>query len=444
MYAQRKGGLVFLTKKQWNPSNIRNLEKVYLAEQKAEHERKMAEQLRRENAEKEEMLQLRQASTGKTSTGLEWMYESVLNSVPQVSAEEYLCGKEVKDLDALRNLNGPAGAGTAAAGDAEDAASAVNERDMMAKVLQDPLLLMKKAEQSRIQAALSNPVKMASIAEEKTAELYAEYTARVAARAKPEKIDRAFQRLCHIVKQDKSGHARMKLERLDRALALSVSAALRKKEQQKAEKSDGRSHHSRRHHHRHHHSEHSSAGVKRPKDEGAAAQDDSAAREAKRQRLEYGDRYGLKTSGSDSLAPRLQVKPEVSDSSESDSSHNHGHRHHRHHSRERADSRGLVNDRQKAMEEVRRQRHMTAGERAAALAQMQAAADKRYAQRPESSARDSASDTDAATAAAVGARGPDERPEFLHGVMSAVYGTDASLEDRLQRNAHRLEHPADE
>lgn len=434
MYAQRKGGLVFLTKKQWNPSNIRNLEKVYLAEQKAEHERKMAEQLRRENAEKEEMLQLRQASTGKTSTGLEWMYESVLNSVPEVSAEEYLCGKEVKDLDALRNLTS-AGAG-AAAGPAGAAAkdSAASERDMMAKVLQDPLLLMKKAEQSRIQAALSNPVKMASIAEEKTAELYAEYAARVAARAKPEKIDRAFQRLCHIVKQDKSGHARMKLERLDRALALSVCAALRKKEQQKAEKRDDRSH---RHHHHSHRDQHSSGGMKRAQDEGTG-EDDSEARELKRQRLEYGDRYGLKTSGSDRLAPRLQVKPEDSGSnSESDSSHSYSH--HRHHPRERAD-RGLVNDRQRAMEEVRRQRHMTAEERAAALAQMQAAADRRYAQRLEGGAHDAAGDA----GAAAGARGPDERPEFLQGVVSAVYGADATLEDRLQRNAHRLEHPADE
>ena len=440
MYAQRKGGLVFLTKKQWNPSNIRNLEKVYLAEQKAEHERKMAEQLRRENAEKEEMLQLRQASTGKTSTGLEWMYESVLNSVPQVSAEEYLCGKEVKDLDALRQQHSAADAG-AAAGDAKDAAGAASERDMMAKVLQDPLLLMKKAEQSRIQAALANPVKMASIAEEKTGELYAEYAARVAAGAKPEKIDRAFQRLCHIVKQDKSGHARMKLERLDRGLALSVSAALRKKEEQKSEKRDEHSHHHHSHHHRSHHRHHSRshspAGMKRPKEEEREEKkdkDDAATREAKRQRREYGDRYGLKTGGSDRLAPRLQVKAEDGGSSASDSGS------HRHHSRERADGGPLVNDRQKAMEGVRRQRRMTADERAAALARMQEAGDRRFAQRLEGGASADA----AAAAGAGGTRGPDERPEFLHGVMSAVYGTGASLEDRLQRNAHRLEHPDDE
>lgn len=97
--------LKFLSKKSWNTTNIKNVEKVWIAEQNAEKEKKKLAELQKQINEERQIRELRelQVASGQAvktvDTSLDWMYEGPAAQQAQ-SSEEYLLGKIYKPQDA--------------------------------------------------------------------------------------------------------------------------------------------------------------------------------------------------------------------------------------------------------------------------------------------------------------------------------------------------------
>ncbi|GBO32345.1 Pre-mRNA-splicing factor CWC25 [Araneus ventricosus] len=84
-------------KKSWHPSTLRNIERVWKAEQKHEAEKQKIEQLQKELAEeraREEIQQFAedQGVIKKKEEKLDWMYQG---PSAMVNREEYLMGRKI-------------------------------------------------------------------------------------------------------------------------------------------------------------------------------------------------------------------------------------------------------------------------------------------------------------------------------------------------------------
>ena len=244
MYPQRKGGLTFLFKKQFNPANIANQAEVYDAEQRYEREMKMLEQRKKDLAEQEEISRLRREqalATGKPiQERLEWMYEDPLASsrmplsssavetaAHQEQLESYLLGKEYVDprgseIKQVQNAIGASFVETACD----------PERDALRKIQEDPMLLIRKSEQASLRAVLENPVKMRLLSEQKMKECLEEWgkysrkyrhrekeKAVEAMAAAKKKLAKVEDRIAHLLEADKTGKARETLQEANPALA---------------------------------------------------------------------------------------------------------------------------------------------------------------------------------------------------------------------------------
>jgi len=155
----------FLSKKSWHTGSLKNIENVWKAEQRAADEARKIEQIKRELAEQEQILDLRKRlaeSQGRRMDRLDWMYEGSLRRDPTV--DDYLLGKKVApsvEKDDLKELNNRPGA-------LWIESSATNSAlDSMAKVMDDPLLRIKQKEQEALKKVLTNPVKMKQVKKEK-------------------------------------------------------------------------------------------------------------------------------------------------------------------------------------------------------------------------------------------------------------------------------------
>jgi len=85
----------FLSKKSWHTGSLKNIENVWKAEQRAADEARKIEQIKRELAEQEQILDLRKRlaeSQGRRMDRLDWMYEGSLRRDPTV--DDYLLGKK--------------------------------------------------------------------------------------------------------------------------------------------------------------------------------------------------------------------------------------------------------------------------------------------------------------------------------------------------------------
>jgi len=159
-----KGGLAFLNKKQWHTGHIRNIEKVWHAEQKAAEEKTRLEQLKKELNEERQIEELRkmQVDAGlipqTTLNRVDWLYTG-----PQAgpSLEEYLLGKEYtgdkneafKEVHQLKEQPG-----------ANFVKKTANDRlEVESKLREDPMMDYLKAEQQARHNILKNPVKMKDI-----------------------------------------------------------------------------------------------------------------------------------------------------------------------------------------------------------------------------------------------------------------------------------------
>ncbi|NXV05296.1 CWC25 factor, partial [Cettia cetti] len=155
-------------KKSWHPQTLRNVEKVWKAEQKHEAERKKIEELQRELQEeraREEMQRYAEdmGTVRKREEKLEWMYQGPGG---MVNREEYLMGRPVDKfiLDKVGDRDsGGSGDTGLLPGSIFARAGASSVLDMATKIREDPLFMIRKREEEKKREVLNNPVKMKKI-----------------------------------------------------------------------------------------------------------------------------------------------------------------------------------------------------------------------------------------------------------------------------------------
>jgi hypothetical protein len=98
--------LAFLAKKSFHTSNLDNVERVWIAEQKSEAEAKKVAELQKQIEDERQIQELRQLQVASgqkvktTDSSLDWMYQGV--SVSQIdrqkASEDYLLGNNTFQL----------------------------------------------------------------------------------------------------------------------------------------------------------------------------------------------------------------------------------------------------------------------------------------------------------------------------------------------------------
>ncbi|XP_064589611.1 pre-mRNA-splicing factor CWC25 homolog isoform X2 [Zonotrichia leucophrys gambelii] len=160
------GGGDLNLKKSWHPQTLRNVEKVWKAEQKHEAERRKIEELQRELQEeraREEMQRYAEdmGTVRKREEKLEWMYQGPGG---MVNRDEYLLGRPVDKfiLDKVGDKDSTGDTGLLP-GSIFARAGASSVLDMATKIREDPLFMIRKREEEKKREVLSNPVKMKKI-----------------------------------------------------------------------------------------------------------------------------------------------------------------------------------------------------------------------------------------------------------------------------------------
>eukprot|EP01035_Chromulina_nebulosa_P007177 gene7177-9691_t len=173
-------GLSFLSKKGFHTSNLKNLERVWAAEKKADEEKaKLAEYQKQINEERQiqELRQLQVASgqvVKTVDTTLDWMYEGPSAGIQaQQSSEEYLLGKIYKPQENKTLEDGMLGM----IDKRNDISSSQwmkkvsSKNDSFTRVHEDPILLIKQEEKKAMESVINNPLKMDRIRQRISQEL---------------------------------------------------------------------------------------------------------------------------------------------------------------------------------------------------------------------------------------------------------------------------------
>ncbi|KAI1738143.1 Pre-mRNA splicing factor-domain-containing protein [Xylaria scruposa] len=153
-------------KKSYHPALLKNQAKVYDAEQAALAERKKTEariqEIKEERAKKEIQEKLEAAGGRKRIDRVDWMYQGPSDGQGGTTEEleGFLLGKRRIDTILTRgsdhdNLKKQASYDALAA----PQTSAVNARDVAAKIREDPLLAIKRREQEAYEAMMNDPIK---------------------------------------------------------------------------------------------------------------------------------------------------------------------------------------------------------------------------------------------------------------------------------------------
>ncbi|XP_029428766.1 pre-mRNA-splicing factor CWC25 homolog [Rhinatrema bivittatum] len=164
------GGGDLNLKKSWHPQTLRNVEKVWKAEQRHEAERKKIEELQRELRDeraREEMQRYAEdaGTVRKKEEKLDWMYQGPSSMVDR---EEYLLGRPVDKyiLDKMQDKETGPSAETGLLPGSIFASSGANfALDMASKIREDPLFMIRKREEEKKKEVLKNPMKMKKIRE---------------------------------------------------------------------------------------------------------------------------------------------------------------------------------------------------------------------------------------------------------------------------------------
>ncbi|KAJ8113949.1 hypothetical protein ONZ43_g5024 [Nemania bipapillata] len=153
-------------KKSYHPALLKNQAKVYEAEQAALAERKKTEariqEIKEERAKKEIQEKLEAAGGRKRIDRVDWMYQGPSDGQGGTTEEleGFLLGKRRIDTILTRgpdndNLKKQASYDGLTA----PKNSAVNARDIAAKIREDPLLAIKRREQEAYEAMMNDPIK---------------------------------------------------------------------------------------------------------------------------------------------------------------------------------------------------------------------------------------------------------------------------------------------
>ncbi|XP_028675205.1 pre-mRNA-splicing factor CWC25 homolog isoform X2 [Erpetoichthys calabaricus] len=164
------GGGDLNLKKSWHPQTLKNIERVWKAEQKHEAEQKKINELQKELQQERarEEMQRYAESTGavkKKDDRLDWMYQGPGSHIKQ---EEYLMGRPVDKYifeKYEQKESGPSEETGLLPGTIFSTNASNSVQDLAAKIREDPLFLIRKQEEDRKREVLKNPVKMKKIRE---------------------------------------------------------------------------------------------------------------------------------------------------------------------------------------------------------------------------------------------------------------------------------------
>lgn len=152
------GGGDLNMKKHFHPLTIENLERVWKAEDKKRKEDERIQQLQEELAaeRQREAFQNQAIASGlqkKKSEKLDWMY----SHQQAVNTEEYLLGRNIdKNVEVMKEDEDK----TLATGQVNNMSSLPKASDILAKVKEDPLFLIKKREEDNRKDLVQNPFKL--------------------------------------------------------------------------------------------------------------------------------------------------------------------------------------------------------------------------------------------------------------------------------------------
>ncbi|KPP72081.1 pre-mRNA-splicing factor CWC25-like [Scleropages formosus] len=164
------GGGDLNLKKSWHPQTLKNIERVWKAEQRHEAERKKIEELQKELREeraREEITRYAQetGAVKKKDERLDWMYQGPGG---HVSREEYLLGRPI-DKQITQQYEEPESGPSAQTGLLPGSIFSPTVQsstfDLAAKIREDPLFVIRKQEEEKKRNVLKNPVKMKMIKE---------------------------------------------------------------------------------------------------------------------------------------------------------------------------------------------------------------------------------------------------------------------------------------
>uniref|UniRef100_H3D9G2 CWC25 spliceosome associated protein homolog n=1 Tax=Tetraodon nigroviridis TaxID=99883 RepID=H3D9G2_TETNG len=164
------GGGDLNLKKSWHPQTMKNIERVWKAEQKHEAERKKIEELQKElknERSREEMTRYAEETGAikKRDDRLDWMYQGPAG---HVSRDEYLLGRPIDKqiTDQYEEPeSGPSNETGLLPGSIFNPSAQVSTLDLAAKIREDPLFAIRKREEEKKREVLTNPVKMKKIKE---------------------------------------------------------------------------------------------------------------------------------------------------------------------------------------------------------------------------------------------------------------------------------------
>ncbi|XP_043969187.1 pre-mRNA-splicing factor CWC25 homolog [Gambusia affinis] len=164
------GGGDLNLKKSWHPQTMKNIERVWKAEQKYEAERKKIEELQKELKEeraREEITRYAEekGAIKKKDDRLDWMYQGPAG---QVSRDEYLLGRPIDKqiTDQYEEPeSGPSAETGLLPGSIFNLTTPASGLDLAAKIREDPLFQIRKREEEKKREVLTNPVKMKKIKE---------------------------------------------------------------------------------------------------------------------------------------------------------------------------------------------------------------------------------------------------------------------------------------
>ncbi|XP_060762445.1 pre-mRNA-splicing factor CWC25 homolog [Neoarius graeffei] len=162
------GGGDLNLKKSWHPQTLKNIERVWKAEQKHEAERKKIEELQKELKEeraREEITKYAQetGAVKKKDERLDWMYQGPGG---QIDRDEYLLGRPI-DKQITQQYeepeSGPSAETGLLPGSIFNSNINISSMDMASKIREDPLFMIRKREEEKKRSILTNPVKMKEI-----------------------------------------------------------------------------------------------------------------------------------------------------------------------------------------------------------------------------------------------------------------------------------------
>ena len=147
--------LAFLAKKSFHTTNLDNVERVWIAEQKAENEAKKLAELQKQIDDERKIQELRQLQVASgqkvktTDSSLDWMYQgpNASQMEKQKDTEEYLLGKifkpqKTEDLSDFQKVGQEKAAGATYL-------NKVNSKnDTFSRLHEDPMLMIRQREKT--------------------------------------------------------------------------------------------------------------------------------------------------------------------------------------------------------------------------------------------------------------------------------------------------------